>query len=114
MKSVTETKSLGDIRTATSHHITAKPPLKGTAYLDLYLLDKEKQRLEQELALVQKRQGRINGRLAEIRKSMEKVKEAAQQEQAAQSSLANPATGQQAASIQEHGGRQWKRLAVDY
>jgi len=114
MRNVTHMKSLGDIRTVTSHHVGSKPPLEGSTHLNLYLLDKEKQRLEQELALVQKRQGRIHGRLAEIRKSMEKVKEAAQQEQAAQSSLANPATGQQAASIQEHGSRQWKRLAVDY
>ena len=114
MKSVTETKSLGDIRTATSHHITAKPPLKGTDYLNLYLLNKEKQRLEQELALVQKRQGRIHGRLAEIRKSMEKMAEAAQEEQKVNQPSATAAAGEQAASIQEHGGRQWKRLAVDY
>jgi len=114
MKSVTETKSLGDIRTATSHHISAKPPLKGTAYLDLYLLDKEKQRLEKQLFCMGQRQRRINERLSEIRKGMEKMAEAAQEEQKVNQPAVTIASGEQVAPVRQHEGRQWKKMAMDY
>lgn len=114
MKNVTEIKSLGDMRTATSHHITAKPPLKGTTYLDLYLLDKEKQRLEKELFQLAQRQRRINERLTEIAKSMDKLAEAAQEEQKIERPSATTATGKQAATIQQDKGRQWKTMALQY
>lgn len=114
MKSVTETRSLGDIRTATSHHISVKPPLKGTTYLDLYLLDKEKQRLEKQLFCMGQRQRRINERLLEIRKGMEKMAEAAQEEQKVNQPSATVAAGEQVAPIRQHGGRQWKKMAMDY
>jgi len=114
MKSVTEIKSLGDIRTATSHHISAKPPLKGTTYLDLYLLDKEKQRLEKQLFCMGQRQRRINERLSEIRKGMEELAESAQEEQMVNKPSATTAAGEQVAPIQQRGGRQWKKMALDY
>jgi len=114
MKSVTETRSLGDIRTATSHHITAKPPLKGTTYLDLYLLDKEKQRLEKQLFCMGQRQRRISERLSEIRKGMEKMAEAAQEEQKVNQPLATVAARGKVEPVMQPEGRQWKNMVMGY
>ena len=114
MEEISRAKGLGELRTATTHHIPSKPPRKGTTYLDLFALSMEKQRLEQELAGIERRRKRIFDRLAEAQSSMEKLVNAAQQERAAQSSPAKSDTGQRASSIQQHGERQWKKMSVEY
>jgi len=114
MKDVTSAKGLSDLRTATTHHVAAKPPRKGTTYLDLYSLSMEKQRLETELSRLEKRQKRIRERLWEIQKAMGKLNEAAQREQTAQNSSAKPEAGQQVMSNKQHGERQWKKMPVEY
>ncbi len=73
MRSITELKSLADIRTTISAHLRSTPRLKGSTYLEVYLLDKEKQRLEAELAYMGKRRGRIEARVAEIRKGQDEL-----------------------------------------
>jgi hypothetical protein len=114
MKEIIRAKGLGDLRTVTTHHIPSKPPRKGTTYLDLFALSMERQRLEQELAGIERRRKHIFDRLAEVQSSMEKLVDTAQQEKAAQSSSAMPAANQQVASIQQPEGRQWKRMPVEY
>jgi hypothetical protein len=114
MKEITRAKGLGELRTAASHHIPAKPPRKGTTYLDLFSLSMERQRLEQELAGIERRRKRIFDRLAEVQSAMEKLVNTAQQEKAAQSASAKPAAHQQAASSEQHGGQQWKKMPVGY
>lgn len=114
MKGVTEIKSVGDIRTATSHHIASKPPQKGTTYLDLYLLDREKQRLEKGLSRLEVQKKRIHERLGEIQRAIEKLDEAAQREHAARRSSAKPTADQQVASSQQLGRRRWKKMTLDY
>lgn len=73
MKSMTQVKSLKDVRTTISTHSRSTPRLKGTTYLEAYLLDKERQRLETELDILAKRQGRIQERLDEIGKALNKL-----------------------------------------
>jgi hypothetical protein len=114
MEDIARAKGLSDLRTATTHHIPAKPPRKGMTYLDLFSLSMERQRLEQELAGIERRRKRICDRLAEVQNAMEKLVNSAQQEKAAQSSSAKPAADQQVASIQQPRGRQWKKMPVGY
>ena len=112
MKGIARAKGLGDLRTVTTHHIPAKPPRKGTTYLDLFVLNMEKQRLEQELAGIERRRKRVLDRLAEVGSSMEKL-EAAREEKAAAGLSADPGAHQPAAS-ERTGGRQWKKMAIEY
>ncbi len=73
MRSVTQLKSLGDMRTIISTHTRSVPRHKGSNYLDILSLGMEKQRLEAELERLGKRQRRIQGRLSEIRAVMEEL-----------------------------------------
>lgn len=114
MKNITEIKSLGDIRSATSHHITGMPSLKGTAYLDLYLLDREKQRLETELSRMELRKKRIETRLGEIRNNMEDLNKTALKEHSLLNTTQNPVPGRRELSARQRGHRQWSKLAVEY
>lgn len=110
MKDVTSAKGLSDLRTATTHHVASKPPRKGTTYLDLYSLSMEKQRLEKELSRLEQRKKRIHERLGEVASAMERLHEAAERGRATQ---AKPGLDPRAA-MQQPGGRQWKKMPVDY
>jgi hypothetical protein len=117
MKNVTEAKAKGlvDLRTATSHHITSLPPLKGTTHLDLYLLDRERQRLEQELSRMEMRGRRINSLLEEIRKKMERLNESAEQGHGLLDSHSTErAAGKLGAPAKRDGHGKWKKMAVEY
>lgn len=103
-------KGLSDLRTATTSRIHAKPPQKGTEYLNLYLLDKEAQRLVEELAGLEHRRKRIQSHLAEIRKTMAQVEGGAQHDRI----LAPQSAPLRSSSEQHHQHLQWKKLAVDY
>ena len=115
MKSVTGLKGLGDLRTATTHHITALPSLKGTTHLDLYMLDMEKQRLEKELSNVEMRRRRVNSRLEEIRKNIERLNESALQGHSFLNSRSTErAAGKQGATAKRDGHGKWKMMSVEY
>ncbi len=114
MKDVTNAKGLSDLKTATTHHIPAKPPRKGTTYLDLYSISMEKQRLEKELSLLEQRQNRIHERLAEVHRAMEKLEDTAQREKTDASSSAKPSAVLQSTAKEQSGGRQWKKMTVNY
>lgn len=66
MRDFVRARGLSDIRTATTIRIHAKPRQKGTTHLDLFLLGKEKQKLNRELALLKERARCIQQHLAEI------------------------------------------------
>jgi len=114
MKDVTSAKGLSDLRTATTHHIASKPPRQGTTYLDLYSLSMEGQRLENELSRLEHRKKRIHERLAEVQHAIERLEDTAQQGKTADSSLAKPIAAVQAEAREQSGGRQWKKMAVNY
>jgi len=114
MNNTVRARGLDELRTATTHHIASKPPRKGTTYLDLFALSMEQQRLEQELVGVERRRKRIFNRSADVQSAMEKLVNAAQQEKTADSSLAKPIAAVQAEAREQSGGRQWKKMTVNY
>jgi hypothetical protein len=105
-KEVRRVKGLTELKTVITRHVAAKPPRKGTTYLDLFALSMERQRLEQELAGIERRRKRVFDRLAEVQTAMEKLVNAAQ------NTSAEPT--RQAACTEQHGERQWKKMPVEY
>ena len=115
MKDVTSAKGLSDLRTALTTRVHAKPPQKGTAHLDLYLLGKEKQRLEKELARLEQRQGRIHVHLAEIRQAMATLEQETERERSSDDpSMEIGTVEKQPAPASQYGQRRWKKMTVDY
>ena len=116
MKGVTEAKGLRNLKTATTKRIHTKPPQRGTAHLDMYLLGKEKQRLEQERANLDERRARIQDRLAGIAEELARLRQVAQREEAGRASdgaqletsgvPGQPSPGQ--------AKRRWKTMSLEY
>lgn len=115
MKDVTSAKGLGDLRTATTHHVASKPPRKGTTYLDLYAISMEKQRLEKELSRLERRQGRIHERLGEIRKAMDTLRQESERERSSDNPSTDIRDGEkQPAPASQYSQRRWKKMTLDY
>jgi len=76
MRGVSEISGLRSIR---SMHGTGKrsiPRVQSSAYLDLYILRKEKDRLEKDIYILDKRKKDIQKRLDDINKHIEKLQKA--------------------------------------
>lgn len=73
MKSVTQLNGLRDLRTAVSGHMRSAPRRAGSTYLEAYLLEMERRRLEAELAWMAKRQDGITSRLRTVRENVRQV-----------------------------------------
>ncbi len=116
MKSVTEIRSLGDVRTNITTHARSAPRRKGAAYLEVYLLDRERARLETELTMLARRRGRIEPRLQEVRASLEHLVRKAQEEASAKSSppASAPAEGPAAKARGCNAARVWTKLPIEY
>lgn len=112
MKGVTDTKGLGNIQTATTRRLRARPPQRGTAHLEMYLLSAEKQRLEQELAHLDERRRRIQERLKGIATELLRLQQVAQQEEAGGRS---DGSGVEAtAGPDKSPSRRWKTMPLEY
>jgi len=115
MKDVTSAKGLGDLRTAIATRVHAKPPQKGTAHLDLYLLSKEKQRLEKELVRLERQQRRVQEHLAETVQEIAKLQQEAQLEDSSQEASTISVTRErQSAPPPDYSRRRWKKMTLDY
>lgn len=116
MKDVTDAKGLRQLHTATTRRLRAKPPQQGTAHLEMYLLSKEKQRLEQELAHLDQRREGIHRRVTEILEEVTRLQQVAQQEDAGGvsdgSQLQTPASPGQPSPEQAQPG--WKTMPLEY
>jgi chromosome segregation ATPase len=121
-KDFTRAKGLSDLRTALTARVHAKPPQKGTAHLDLYLLGKEKQRLEKELARLDQervrlgqRQRRIQAHLTEIRQAMAILEQETEQERSSEDPSSDiEAREKQPAPASQYGQQRWKKMTIDY
>ncbi len=117
MKSMTQLKSLADMRTVISTHIRSTPRHKGTAYLEVLSLGMERMRLEAELEMLSKRRKRIEGRLEEIRVSMGDLVKEVQQKQQGPSASHPGATNAENVAREKSGSpdlRRWRNMTVDY
>ncbi len=116
MKSVTQLKNLGDMRTTISTHARSTPRLKGSTYLEVYLLDKERQRLETEREMLAKRQQRIEARLEEIRQATALLLGKVEQSSVPPAPLPPGAeeSGVRSARGKAADVQQWKTLAISY
>ena len=75
MKGVTEISGLRSIRSMHSAGKRSIPRVQSSAYLDLYVLKKEKERLEKEDYILDKRRKDIQNKLKGINKQMDKLME---------------------------------------
>ena len=76
MKESSVRRDVGHIKTARGQGLRAIPRKQDDhGYLDLYVLDKEKERVEEELSQVGNRGEKASKRLKEIELKMEKLKE---------------------------------------
>lgn len=82
------------------------PRVQTSAHLDLYMLEKERERLEKEAALLAKRNQGIQKRLREIRKQMEGLEQLAQTQ-----SLGN---GGKHVTERARLAKKWKSFSVHY
>ena len=88
-------------------HSTGKrsiPRLESSAYLDLYMLKKEKDRLEKEIYILEKRKKSMQKRLDEIDAEMSNLQEA-------------EAARRQTTSVKEFkkpSEKSWKTMALKY
>lgn len=78
---ITEVKSLREIRTMQSSKKRSIPRIQTSAYLDLYILRKEKDRLEKEIAVLDRRKKNIQKKLGDISAEMEKIEKTEAQKQ---------------------------------
>jgi len=75
VRGVTELSGLREIRTMHSSRKRSIPRVQSSAYLDLYMLRKEKDRLEKEVYILDKRKKSMQKRLAEIDDQMSSLQE---------------------------------------
>lgn len=98
-KGSTELNSLRSIRTKKK----SIPRLQSSPYLDLYVLGKEKDRLEKEIFILEKRKKSIEKRVAEINAEMKRSEEAsAAQRLENRGGINNPAE------------KEWKKMSMKY
>ncbi len=107
MKGMADLRGLRDIRSVPSTGRRSIPRIQSSAYLDLYVLQREKERLEKEAALLAKRHQVIRKRLSEIARQVEGLERSAQSE--------CPGNGRRkAAEPHEPTKKQWKTFALKY
>lgn len=106
MKCLTRVKGLGDIRGMRSAVMLR---VQGRGYLDLYMLEKEQERLEREAALVTGRGRAIGNRLEEIAEQMCRLRQLPEAGRAAGGAQRTAEPGGEG-----KGRRPWKTFALRY
>jgi len=105
MKSVSEIGGLRSIKSMHSSNKRSIPRMQSSAYLDLYMLRKEKDRLEKEIYILDKRKNETQKILDDVNKEMEKLQKA------------EPAKKERAANEFEKpadAGKDWKTMPLKY
>jgi len=103
VRGVTELSGLRETRTMHGSKKRSIPRLQSSAYLDLYMLGKEKDRLEKEMFVLEKRKTSLQKRLDEIAVEMKKLEEAEIREK-----RATPG------ARKSHHKKDWKTMAMTY
>jgi hypothetical protein len=110
-RGVRHLKGVQDINTGVSRAMHSVPPRSDRYYLDLYLLQMESERLNQEAASLGKRNTRIERRLAEISSEMAEKQQKAIQGKGSETPLGNRKSRQKGYAYNED---EWNRMSVNY
>jgi len=126
-RAVSELKGLPNINTSVSKKIHSVPPGRGDHdYLDLYVLQKERERLVKEARWIKKRRLQVGMKASNVDKEMAKKQEKALQEMtlASEPPASQPdkkpveekATGkkQKAPKRYEYKEKEWNKFTVEY
>lgn len=81
MKGIQQMPGLREIKSIRSIGIRSIPKVQRSSYLELYMLRKEKDRLEKEIFALDKRRNAANRQLNSINKRVEKLQKATHEEQ---------------------------------
>lgn len=103
VRGVTELSGLREIKSMHSSKKRSIPRVQSSAYLDLYMLRKEKDRLEKEIYILDKRKKSLQKRMDEIDAEMKKLQEAE-----AKRREANPE------EFKKFQTKEWKTMALKY
>ena len=107
MRGVTDVSGLREIRSLRSTGKRSIPRVQSSAYLDLYMLEKEKERLVKEAALLEKRSRAILKRLGDIQRQAETLEKSASQPEGRK--------GKDGRAGEPSGpGKKWKTFSVNY
>ncbi|MFZ2356413.1 MAG: hypothetical protein WAW67_01110 [Candidatus Omnitrophota bacterium] len=109
MKGVSEISGLRSIKSMHSSSKRSIPRVQSSAYLDLYMLRKEKDRLEKEIYILDKRKNETQKRLDDLNKEMEKLQKA---ETGRKESAANDPCLKLAGAAD--AGKEWKTMKLKY
>lgn len=102
-KGVSEISGLRSIKSMHSAGKRSIPRVQSSAYLDLYMLRKEKDRLEKEIYILEKRKKDAQKKLDEVDKQMDKLQktEAKSKEKHSQ-------------ELKKPSGKDWKTMQLKY
>lgn len=115
MAGIKDFKGLGDLRTSLSARVRSMPKQKGTAHRDMYLLSKEKERLEDELTRLERLQKRVGDRLKETVEIIVKLHQEALADEAYQGAFTpTPSVEVRTPPPRLSGDAQWKTIPLDY
>jgi hypothetical protein len=116
MKEATKAKGLGHLPTATTKRMRARPPQRGTAHLDMYLISTEQRRLEEELAHLEERQRRVWDRVKGNQEELARLLQVAQGEDANERPNRNGAKIMDIPHQPPAGGGQkpWRTMLLEY
>ena len=101
---------ISGLRNMRSMHSTGQrsiPRVASNAYLDLYMLRKENERLEKEEAILEKRKAVIQKRLEDIKKEMELLEKLDQQGKERQDK-------NREVEKEEPQEKKWKKIGLSY
>jgi predicted nucleic acid-binding Zn-ribbon protein len=103
VRGVTELSGLRETRTMHGSKKRSIPRVQSSAYLDLYMLGKEKDRLEKEMFIIEKRKTSLQKRLDDIAVEMKKLEGAETREKRAAPD-----------ESKKHAPKDWKTMAMTY
>ena len=103
MKGVSEISGLRSIKSMHSSSKRSIPRVQSSAYLDLYMLRKEKDRLEKEIYILDKRKKDIHKKLDDVNEQMDKLQKA-------------EAGGKERSTkeFEKPSGKEWKTMPLEY
>lgn len=97
---------LSDIKTSQKARVHGTPKSAEASYLDLYILSKERDRLEQEKSVVDKRKEQLEANLEDLKQQIETLKKVVPQE--------GRQIGGREAIKKEVAKKEWKTMTLDY